>query len=191
MLNQKFFQKLGTDYQSYEAERHHLIKESNDALVRAKQAIFSLHRDETAEAQRLIQEAEAIFKNLESKFKKNEKLKYEGAYRAALEEYVEAKLFFGFLTRGRIDSIKEIKVEAESYLGGLCDLTGELVRKSISLATQGKFDQVEKFKIEVELIMKELIKMNLTGYLRTKYDQAKNNLRKIEEVLYEVKMRRP
>jgi hypothetical protein len=30
----------------------------------------------------------------------------------------------------------------------------------------------------------------MTGYLRTKYDQAKGNLRKIEQIDYEIKIRK-
>ena len=37
-------------------------------------------------------------------------------------------------------------------------------------------------------IIGELVEFNMTGYLRTKYDQAKNSLRKIEQIAYEVKI---
>ena len=34
--------------------------------------------------------------------------------------------------------------------------------------------------------MSELIQLNLTGYLRTKYDAVKRNLKRIEEVMYDI-----
>ena len=37
--------------------------------------------------------------------------------------------------------------------------------------------------------MAELVEFDMTGYLRTKYDQAKRNLRKIEQIDYEIKIR--
>jgi len=37
--------------------------------------------------------------------------------------------------------------------------------------------------------MAELIEFDLAGYLRTKYDQAKTNLKKIEYIAYELKLK--
>lgn len=189
MLNQKMFQSLKKDYDFYGEERRKLIGVSNEALMKAKQAIFSFHRDDFKTGNALLAEVEAIFQELEKKFKQNEELRYEGAYRAALEEYVEAKFFGGFLEGEKIDFIKGVKVDADSYLGGLCDFTGELVRKAVLAATARDFKEVENLVAGVRDVIGELIKFNLTGYLRTKYDQAKHNLRRAEEVLYDVKMR--
>jgi translin len=190
MLNQKFFKKIKAEYELYGSERRKLISESNEALALSKQAIFALHRDDVERAGELLKTIENIFENLEKRFERDEELRGEGAYRAATEEYAEAKLFFNFLREKKIDEIKEIKVDLDSYLGGLCDLTGEILRKAIASATKRKFDEVEEFKKAIESIMQELIEMNLTGYLRTKYDQAKNNMRKIEEIMYDISIRK-
>lgn len=189
MLNPKLFQQLKKDFDFYDKERRQVIADSNVALMKSKQAIFAFHRNDRLGGIRLLKEVEAIFKNLEKRFKKEKELRYEGSYRAALEEYVEAK-FFGKVLRGeKIDFIQEVFIDTDSYLAGLCDLTGELTRKAVLFATERKFDKAEKMAEEVRSIMAELIKLNLTGYLRTKYDQAKQSLRRVEEVLYEMKMR--
>jgi hypothetical protein len=44
-------------------------------------------------------------------------------------------------------------------------------------------------KEAINLVIGELIDFDLGGYLRTKYDQARSNLRKIEEMAYEVKLK--
>jgi predicted translin family RNA/ssDNA-binding protein len=189
MINQKFFERLKKDFDFYGEERRKLIGVSNEALMRAKQAIFAFHRDDFKSGNALLAEVEKIFLDLEERFKKEEELRYEGAYRAALEEYVEAKFFGGFLEGKKIDFIEGMEIDADSYLGGLCDFTGELVRKAVLSATDRKFQKVDELVAGVRDVIGELIKMNLTGYLRTKYDQAKQNLRRAEEVLYDVKMR--
>ena len=38
--------------------------------------------------------------------------------------------------------------------------------------------------------MTELVEFDMTGYLRTKYDQARASLRKIEQIDYEIKTRK-
>ena len=190
MLNQKLLQKFKKQHDLYAKERDVLIKTSQDILRKSKQAIFALHREDRVWAEKLITEAETEFKKLEKKFAKNMALRFEGSYKAALEEYVEAKLFFNYLKNKTITEIKGVEVSMDAYLGGLSDLTGELSRKAVYLATHGHDKEVEQIKKAVEQIISSLIQLNLTGYLRTKYDQAKNNLRKIEEVLYDVTLKR-
>ena len=108
MLNKTYFQDLKKKHDSYAQLRGKLINISNDALRNAKRAIFSLHRDEISEAEKLIKGVEVELKKLEATFKKEAKLAYEGAYLAALEEYVEARLFWYYL--------KSIRKELELYL---------------------------------------------------------------------------
>lgn len=189
MINQKLFKKIKDDFDFYKQERGKIISISNEILIKAKQAIFAFHRDDIKGGNDLLFEVENIFNDLEKKIKKEAELRYEGSYRAALEEYVEAKLFGNFLATGKIDEIKEVSVDYDSYLAGLCDMTGELTRKAVLKAIDKKFKDVEFLVAGIREVIAELLKFNLTSYLRTKYDQAKNNLRRAEEVLYDVKMK--
>jgi len=127
---------------------------------------------------------------LGTKIKVEKGLDYEGAYLAAMEEYVEAKLFHQYLKNGKISAITGLKIDCDSYLGGLCDFTGELVRKAIYLATKHRYKEVEACAQAIEAVMGELIQFNLLGPLRPKFDQAKNNLRKIEEIMYDLEIKR-
>ena len=190
MLNKKLFDRLKKEYDAYALARRELIGVSNVALSKAKQAIFALHRDDEVGSGALLAEVDKTFDGLEKQFAKNDGLRWEGAYRAALEEYVEAKLFYDFMVSGKIAEIKTVSLDADAYLAGLSDFTGELTRKAVQRATQGKTQEVEKLAEIVRDVVEQLIKFDLTGYLRTKYDQAKQNLRRVEEVLYDIKMRR-
>jgi len=188
MLNNKFFSKLKSDYNDRENERRQIISLSNVILHDSKRIIFSLHRNDVQKAGSSLVEIESDLKQLEKKFGFS-RLAKEGAHNAAVEEYVEAKMFFKVLAEEKIDAIKGFSVSVDSYLGGICDLVGELVRLATNRAAEGKFDEVEKYKVIANDIMAELVEFDMTGYLRTKYDQAKGHLRKIEQVAYEVKIR--
>lgn len=195
MLNQKLFDRLKKEYDAYALARRELIGVANIALSKAKQAIFALHRDDEQGSGALLAEVEKTFFGLEKQFVKNDGLRWEGAYRAALEEYVEAKLFYECLQNKRtvlrnFGGRSSVHVDADTYLAGLSDFTGELMRKAVQRATQGKTQEVEKLAETVRDVVEQLIQFDLTGYLRTKYDQAKQNLRRVEEVLYDIKMRR-
>ncbi|MFH1540920.1 MAG: hypothetical protein ABID79_03595 [Elusimicrobiota bacterium] len=184
MINKKFFQKLKEDYHKTMSERRQIISISNDVLHGAKKIIFILHRGETNEAKKKFFEIELFLQQLKKKFG-YERVMEEGSYRAAVEEYVEAKMFYFVIVNKKIDKIKEIKLDCDSYLGGLCDLTGELVRRAINEASSNNLNEVTKIKKIINEIMEELIEFDMTGYLRTKYDQAKHSLGKIEQLAYE------
>lgn len=189
MINRQLFIKLKNDYQKYTESRRKIIHLADTVLSKSKQAIFSLHRDEIKQAKINLTEAEKLLKNIEKYVVKNSSLDDIGAYKAALEEYIEAKLFWQSLCLGKIEAIQKINLSFHDYLAGICDLTGELLRKIVLLATAGKYEQVKRLKELMTDILAELIKFDLTGYLRNKYDEAKRNLKKAEEILYEIKIR--
>ncbi len=188
MLNKDFFEKLRVDYQKSNSERRQIISISNIVLNDSKRTIFALHRGDIAAAEESFANIEKELKNMENNFgfDRNEE---EGAYKAAVEEYVEAKMFYFFLAGKKIDEISEVKLNHDSYIGGISDYTGELVRYATNQAAAGNFDKVEEIKKEINDVIGQLLDFDLTSYLRTKYDQARNNLRKIEEMAYEIKLR--
>ncbi len=188
MINKKFIQKLKKEYDKKESERTQIINLSGTVLHNSKRIIFALHRGDIQKAGKNLIETEKILQKLEKKFGRK-RISEEGSYRAGTEEYVEAKMFYLIVTGKKIDRIKEVKIDSNIYLGGICDLTGELVRKAINEAADGNLGEVEKMKKIINEIMAELIEFDMVGYLRTKYDQAKNSLRKIEQIDYEIRMR--
>lgn len=189
MVNKKFIQELKDGYVKGEGERRQIISLSNQALHDSKRVIFSLHRDNFELAEKSLKEIEEKLVFMDKKFG-HPRLKEEGSFKAAMEEYVEAKMYYLVLAKKKIDKVKGIKIDTESYLGGICDLTGEMVRLAINQAAKGKTSEVEKIKEAINEIMAELVEFDMTGYMRTKYDQAKTNLRKIEQIDYEIKIRK-
>lgn len=189
MLNKTFFTKLKKDYQKNEGERRQIISLSNVVLHDSKRVIFALHRGDRKKAEENLREIEKVIQKMEKKFG-YQRIKGEGAYKAGVEEYVEAKMLYKVINGAKIDRIKGLKLGYESYLGGLCDTTGELVRRAINKAAAGDYGEVSHLKRVISDIMAELSEFDMTGYLRTKYDQARNNLKKIEHINYEIKIRK-
>ena len=188
MINHKFITELKKNYKDKEGQRRQIISLANDVLFHSKKAIFALHRNEIKIADAKLKEMEATLLQLEKKFSLK-RIEKEGAYRAAVEEYVEAKLLSFVIKGEKIDKIKKLKLDNDAYLGGICDLLGELVRRATNEAATGNFEQVEIIKKLSNDIMDQLIDFDMTGYLRTKYDQAKGHLRKLEQMAYEIKLK--
>ncbi len=190
-MSSSFFKDIEKRYVTYERAYRELVAGSNAALNAAKRAIFALHRGDAKGGAVLVAESERILTGFEPLFKKEPLLRSEGAYRAGVEEFVEANLFAQFLDRkplGRLAGLGE--VDAELYLGGLSDLTGELVRYAMSRATAHDDKEVRRAKETLDAVMEFLIGLDLTGYLRTKFDQAKNSARRMDEIMYDRSLRK-
>lgn len=187
MIDKVFIKKLREEYQLKGKTRRQIISRSNDVLFQAKKTIFALHRED-------MKLSAENFKLMELSLKKMEKdfgylrLKEEGAYQAAIEEYVEAKTLDAVIREKKISTIKGLKIGYDSYIGGLCDLIGEMVRLATNRSAKGDYKSASILKEKAEMIMMELLDFDLTGYLRTKYDQARGHLRKLEQISYDIKL---
>ena len=189
MIEKKLLTDLQSDYRRNESERRNIAAAANPILFAAKKTIFTLQRNDYAEAARKLSAIEQSLAQLEKDFG-FERLYREGSYKAAVEEYVEAKTFYDIIKNKKILPIGKLSIDHESYLGGVCDLIGELVRYATNQAAAGRFNQVAKIKTIADDIMAQLIDFDFTGYLRTKYDQARGHLRKLEQMSYETKISR-
>ncbi|MGE5425650.1 MAG: hypothetical protein ACM3PZ_01070 [Bacillota bacterium] len=189
MINETFIKKLKTDYSKREQERRQIISRSNDVLFQAKKAIFALQREELEAAATKLMDMEKILGKMEKDFGPV-RLREEGAYHAAAEEYVEAKTLAAVVAGKKIVAVKGLHLGYDSYLGGFCDLIGEMVRFATNRAAKGKYESVAEMKEKAEEIMNGLLDFDLTGYLRTKYDQARGHLRKLETMAYEIRLRK-
>ncbi|MEI7452155.1 MAG: hypothetical protein WCK37_03005 [Candidatus Falkowbacteria bacterium] len=189
MINKKFMTTLKSEYTKGESERRQINSQANNILFEAKKIGFSLHRGDIEAAGARLLAIEDDLKKLEKKFG-IASLDEQGPYRAATEEYVESKFLYFVLSGQKLDKIKGLKLDNVAYLGGICDMTGELIRFATNQAAAGKFEKVKEVKEIINDIMSELTDFDMTGYLRTKYDQARGNLRRIEQMDYEIKLRK-
>lgn len=188
MIEAKFLEKLKKDYQGNESERRQIISASNNILFEAKKIIFAIQREDFKIAEGKIKDIEEALKNLEKRFSQG-RLNREGAYKAGVEEYLEGKTLYLVIKNKKIEAVTGLNLDYEGYLGGICDMIGELVRYATNQAAKGKFGAVAKIKKIAEDTMSLLMDFDMTGYLRTKYDQARSHLRKLEQMSYEIKLR--
>ncbi len=190
MLDKKYLAKVRQDLLAYTEKRREVIKLSGDAQHLSKKAIFALQRDDAPTAKECLEKAKAIILELNKKHQKDPAIFEEGSYRAAIEEYTESKLFSLFVGGKSLGDIKDFEVDSDTFIGGLSDVVGEIYRYAIKSATEKKFKEVERCYTVAEEIVSEMVDMNLTGYNRQKFDQAKGALQKLEQVKYEVSLRR-
>lgn len=169
--------------------RRELQELSNQTLSTSKRAIFALHRNDRQAAEKELVEARLKLARAFAIIKKESRLAQEGAWRAAQEEFSEAELFLQYETSGKIVRVAGVSDDADIFIGALSDLTGELTRRAVMLASERKTKAVQRIFEDVQEAVEFLLRMDLTGSLRTKLDQAKQNLRKLEEIRYDLALR--
>lgn len=181
------FNKIQKEIKKYDTEREKLIKKSRDVLKLSKQIIYAVHRDELANASKLVKKIKEEKKKLDRIAKHSHKMNYEGSFKIAVQEYVEAVLYYEFVKNGKL---VDMNVSAEHFVLGLADLPGELVRKAVFLAGKGKVKEVKKIKEEVDSIYGELLGFDFRdNEIRRKVDAVKYDLRKLEDLVLDLRKR--
>lgn len=185
MSDKSILGDLRKQLEEKDAMREDIILKSRPIIKNSKQAIYALHRNDLKTAKKHLDFAQ---KSLES-------LKIHnsftvGLYNSALQEYSEAISYYNYITKNKLVSNRTLNIDIENYLMGLCDLTGELARRAVFSVVNNNTDEVLKVKEFIELIYKEFLQFDLrNSELRKKSDAIKWNLKKVEEILYDLKIR--
>lgn len=186
MINKKEFELMRKELKEFEIKREETIANSREIITLSKQIIYSIHRND-------ISNAEKLLKDIKNKIKTLDKTKdYDtGISSVAFQEYVEAVTFYELVKNDKLPSAKELGVTIEDYLSGLADLTGELGRKAVHESIAKHFEKVLKIKEIVEEIYGEFLKFELrNGELRKKSDAIKWNLNKLEDMVFSLELQK-
>jgi translin len=189
MIRKSFALKLKKEHIEKNKERSKIIRSSNPILHDSKRIIFSLHRQDFKKAETDLKQLEEDIKKLQKNLGVN-RLEQEGSYKAAIEEFLEAHLFWQWLSKYKIEKLKGIKLSHESYLAAISDLIGEMSRYCTNQATKQNIKEVSRASKDASELLVSLTEFDFTGYLRTKYDQARGHLKKIEQVNYDISIRK-
>ncbi len=186
MLNKNEFKKIREEIEKIGNKREEVIEISRNIIHLSKRIIYATQRNDLGYA---ASEIEEIKKNV-SKLKKIDFSADTNINSVAFQEYVEAICFYDYVKNGKLSTRASLGVNIDDYLSGICDLTGELVRKAVYEAIHKRFDEVSKIKELVGEIYGEFLQLNLrNGDLRKKSDSIKWNLIKLEDVMYDIKIK--
>ena len=108
MINKTFLSKIKKNLDTFQKERGEIIGSSREILQNSKKAIFALHAGKSKEAKSFITNAEKGLGSLNKTYNKDNRLRFEGSFKAAVEEYVEAKMFATVLDN---KSLSELKIQ--------------------------------------------------------------------------------
>ena len=180
----KEFESIKNDLEKLEEEREKSIKVSRSIINLSKKIIHNLHKNNLKEAEVLIKDIEKELKNLP------EACADTNIDATAIQEYVEALAYYHILKFNKLPTRKDLNVNTVSYLSGLCDLTGELIRRMTNALISGDQKEAKRVKDFISEIYDSFINLDIhRGDLRKKSDMLRWNLNKAEDLLLQMKGR--
>ncbi|MCP3686241.1 MAG: hypothetical protein GY861_26650 [bacterium] len=182
----KTFGPLRVEIEKADKKRDELILKSRDIIKLSKKIIYSVQRND-------LKTAKPLISNIKTKVAALKKYSEcdSGSYRVAMQEYVEAIAFYEFVNSKKLPTKAALNVSAEHYLLGICDLTGELVRRAINMAIKGNKKEALAIKDFVSDVYGELMQFDFrNSELRRKFDGIKYDLKKLEDLALNLKLKR-
>jgi len=193
--------------------RETLIKRCRDAQKKAKQAIYALHRGDYKRADTLLGECESITKkDLIPIVEEERSLRLGSSLGGVLEEYAEAMLFRAWiLGMGKVENLGDgddatlpqctllqphhltdkLPLSTEEYLGGLCDLSGEVGRYAVQRGTVRDSIGVRLCLNTNRAILhafETLERLPAIGGIGKKMDPLRFSVEKLERMCYELSL---
>ncbi|KAF8073605.1 Translin [Lyophyllum atratum] len=117
-------------------------------------------------------------------------------FTASLIEYLSTRTLISLPQVAEILGIKDewkdrLALPVEDYLHGLISLVNELSRLAVNAVTLGNFEEPIHISIFVKDIFSGFSMLNLKNdTLRRRFDSLKYDIKKIEEVVYDVSLRK-
>lgn len=160
--------------------RERALAISREVIRLSANAIRAVHREEFAEARRLIHQAGLRLKESESMRLENPEIYYAGFLADARKEYSEANVTLAVISGGEIPSPEDIGVEASAFLNGMADAIGELRRYILDSLRRESFDHCNEYMDVMDEIYGILVTVDfpeaVTGGLRHSTDQMRGVL---------------
>ena len=173
---------------AYDKLREDVIKQSRDIQKLAKQAIFSVHRGALGEAKQKLEQSSQMVKVIEAMVAPHPGLR-AGAFGNSIEEWAEGALTLAWVERRCILTRAELPfVSLSEYVGALSDFTGEIGRLAVAAASRRDLEAVRAVLQADVAIFAGLMQVNVSGKFGKKVDAVAQNLRKLEDVVYELSM---
>jgi translin len=167
LLDKKDLEKIQTELEDYDLTREKMFEFSRAATRLSGWAIVQLHRNEVGEAEQTLEKAKDTLTGLRRLLVARSELNSTPTVVVAFQEYAEAKLLHGIVTKRRLLSQKQIGVEILPYLLGLLDFIGELRRMVLNNLRKGEAREAEKSFALMEDVYEDLYSIDHTAIIPT------------------------
>ncbi len=171
--------------------REEALKITREIVRLSGDSIKALHRGDVELAHGRIEEAGKRIEELNEKLTAHPDLYFTGYVQNAHQEFVEAVLFYSYITGSEFPSPEELGVPGAHYLLGIGDFIGELRRHFLLLLMDGRIGEAQRVYEAMNLVYEELMTLEYPKGLvniRQKQDQARYIIERTLEDLTRAKL---
>ena len=173
-------ERIRADFIAKTAARDAAVTISRELIRYCSMAIRASHRDEWAEAERLVGEAVRVAAELTAHVKPYPELYFTGYTQDAMKELCEAKITLAIAQGQPFPAPEDVGAEYAAYLNGLAEAAGELRRRALDKIRSGHSQESEQLLAAMDDIYDVLVTMDfpdaITGGLRRNTDMVRGVL---------------
>lgn len=190
MIDAKEFSKLRKELEGYRKVKDRILDLSREVITLSKRVIYSQQRGEETAAQELLKEMQEHYQELFAVLKKRPDMLGNGMVSVAGQELVEASAYVALEQGKAVPRAADLHVDALTYLLGIADLSGELVRSAVLSSIRGDAGRVSELRGILQGLYGELIKIdNREKDLRRKIDKVGYDLEKVENLMLDLSLK--
>ena len=136
--------------------------------------IRAIHRNESAEAAELLNEAHLLVLKMQRDLASYPELYHAGYTQDAIKEFAEANLTCALIENRRMPRPEDLGIEYATYVNGLAETIGELRRRCLDILRQGYSEEAERLLNTMDEIYNFLVTLDypdaITNGLRRQTD---------------------
>lgn len=165
-----------------DASREKVLPLCRETIRFSSLAIRALHRQEFAEAKKLLKSARKLLDESEENLSNASELRNIGFLHDAQKEYAEGSISLAMVNSQPLPTPDSLNVDPAAYLNGLGEAAGELRRYLLDNIREGDLSRGEELLAAMDNIYSILVTMDfpdaITGGLRRTTDMVRGVLEK-------------
>ena len=173
--------KIEKEINEKDTVKEQVLRLSRTIIINCRKSIQKMHQNKFVHANQLINKTSTIIKNLYETSKKFPDISSAGYVENAAQEYVEATCLYNILHEQNIPTPEMLNTSNTSYLMGLCDVVGELRRKTLDTILKGDYKKAYHYLGIMEEIYDAILRFDYPSSLvpiKRKQDVSRNLIEK-------------
>jgi translin len=162
--------------------REEALPAARQAIRSSANAIRAIHRGDSDEAERLMEEARSALDAGETAVRDHPDVRHAGFLHDGQKEYAEARLTQAVVSGTDLPGPDELRVTVPAYLNGMAEAIGEARRAVLDRLRAGEVSRAEELLQAMDDLFDLLVTIDypdaITGHLRRSTDVARSIIEK-------------
>jgi len=161
----KIINKIEKNIDDKDRIREQALRYSRDIIIGCRKAIQYIHQNLMEDAESNIKKVSAKLMELYYLTEGYPELYHAGFVENAAQELVEAHCLYNIMQNKDLPDPDKLQTTYSSYLRGLCDVVGELRRKTLDCILDGKADEANNYLKLMDEIYDSIMKFDYPSAL--------------------------